>query len=301
MATTGSIGTARGRHTDPPQTRGSRAIAPLLFVATLAGLILAAARPQPVSAGPCDPPIANPVVCENSKPGNPSSEWDIGGSGDSSIQGFATDISVNKGEVVRFKIKTSATAYRLDIYRLGYYGGNGARKVTTVLPSATLPQSQPNCQTNASVGLVDCGNWAVSASWTVPSTAVSGVYFAYFERTDSAALGDNNIAIFVVRDDTRHSAILFQTSDTTWQAYNRYGGNSLYFGNPVGRAYKVSYNRPLADGGQENELWNAEYPMIRWLESNGYDVSYSTGIDTDRRGAELLEHKAFLSVSHDEY
>ena len=41
--------------------------------------------------------------------------------------------------------------------------------------------------------------------------------------------------------------------------------------------------------------------MVRFLESNGYDVSYTTGVDTDRRGAELLEHKAFLSVGHDEY
>src|SRR6476646_7759136 len=41
--------------------------------------------------------------------------------------------------------------------------------------------------------------------------------------------------------------------------------------------------------------------MIRWLEANGYNVSYSTGVDSDRRGAEILEHKAFLSVGHDEY
>ena len=41
--------------------------------------------------------------------------------------------------------------------------------------------------------------------------------------------------------------------------------------------------------------------MVRWLERNGYDVSYTTGVDTDRRGSELLEHHVFLSVGHDEY
>ena len=41
--------------------------------------------------------------------------------------------------------------------------------------------------------------------------------------------------------------------------------------------------------------------MVRWLERNGYDVSYFTGVDTDRRGGELAEHRAFLSVGHDEY
>ena len=104
--------------------------------------------------------------------------------------------------------------------------------------------------------------------------------------------------VFVVRDDDGHSDLLFQTSDTTWQAYNHYGGNSLYEGGPgtdPGRAYKVSYNRPLTTRGPtpEDDPFNAEYPMVRWLERNGYDVSYFTGVDTDRRGAEMLEHKAY--------
>ena len=96
---------------------------------------------------------------------------------------------------------------------------------------------------------------------------------------------------------------LFQTSDTTWQAYNQYGGNSLYTGSPDGRAYKVSYNRPFTTRSccAEDWLFNAEYPMIRFLERNGYNVSYFTGVDTARRGAELLEHRAFMSVGHDEY
>ncbi len=86
-------------------------------------------------AGPCDAPVLHPIVCENSKPGNPPAEWDISGAGADTIQGFATDISVNRGETVRFKIDTNATNYKLDIYRLGYYNGMGARLVNTVLPS----------------------------------------------------------------------------------------------------------------------------------------------------------------------
>ncbi len=111
----------------------------LLALLVPAGLATCA---EDALAGPCDPP-ANEIVCENSKPGNPPSEWDVEGAGDPSIQGFATSISVDRGETVRFKIDTPSTAYRLDIYRMGYYGGDGARKVASVKPSAALPQSQP--------------------------------------------------------------------------------------------------------------------------------------------------------------
>lgn len=232
--------------------------------------------------------------------GNPPSEWDVSGAGDSTIQGFPTDISVNKGGTISFKISTTAQAYTIDIYRMGYYSGNGASKITSISPSATLPQTQPVCDKDTKTGLTDCGNWAVSASWAVPPTAKSGIYFAKLKRTDT---GGASHIFFVVRDDASTSDILFQASDTTWQAYNQYGGNSLYVGSPAGRAYKVSYNRPITTRttGAEDFVFNAEYPMIRWLEANGYDVTYTTGVDSDRSGALIKNHKLFLSVGHDEY
>src|SRR6266487_131046 len=259
------------------------------------------------AAGPCGPPVVNPVACENTNPGTPSSVWDVSGAGDPTIQGFATDISVNRGGTISFKISTPASAYTITVYRMGYYQGSGARQIATVSPSAPLPQRQPSCLTSAPTGLVDCGNWAVSASWTVPSTAVSGIYFARLVRTDT---GGASHVVFVVRDDGSTSDLLFQTSDTTWQAYNQYGGNSLYVGSAPssdGRAYKVSYNRPFSTRGQDpgfgtsNWVFYGEYPMVRFLEANGYDVSYFSGVDTDRRGSLIPNHRAFLSVGHDEY
>ncbi len=266
-----------------------------LTLALVAALLVGLPATQ-ANAAPCDAPIVNEIACENSKPGNPSSEWAISGAGSTSIQGFATDISVNRGSTVGFKVKTTSTSYRLDIYRMGYYGGLGARKVATVNPTA-FP-SQPACTNQASTGLIDCGNWAQTASWTVPATAVSGIYFARLVSGSNASH-----IMFIVRDDASTSDLLFQTSDTTWQAYNDYGGNSLYVGSPAGRAYKVSYNRPFNDASTSDHdfVWNAEYPMVRFLEANGYNVSYTTGIDSDRRGNLIRNHKTFLSVGHDEY
>jgi VCBS repeat-containing protein len=261
------------------------------------------------------------IADENLKPG--ADDWDVSGAGSPDIQGFATDISVNIGETVHFKISATGGTpqYGIRIYRLGYYGGLGATLVDDVVPASIA--AQPACLTEVATGLVDCGNWSESASWMVPSTAVSGIYIAKLERTDSGHVGNSSHIVFVVRDDSRTADIVFQTSDTTWQAYNQYPGptaatGSLYCGGPLsnqGSAYlrscetrsaKVSYNRPFDTRRHDPQsfLFNGEYPMVRWLEANGYDVKYQSGVDTDRRGFDLTgihKPKAFLSVGHDEY
>ena len=116
---------------------------PLGFVALVVSTLALIAglgpghAPAAQGPGPCAPPTSNPIVCENQLVGNPDSEWDISGAGDDTIQGFATDISVDQGRTISFKIDTDATSYRLDIYRMGYYDGMGARKVATVNPSVS--------------------------------------------------------------------------------------------------------------------------------------------------------------------
>ena len=268
--------------------RGLRAASTLAAVAifTTLGTLLFRSGMHAQAPGPCDPPNGNAVVCENQLTGNPASEWDIDGAGDPSIQGFATDISVNRGQTIAFKIDTPATDYVLDIYRMGYYGGHGRSEDRNDHPVGHAAPDAARMPDRCGTGLIDCGNWDASASWLVPADATSGIYFAKVARTDT---GGASHIVFVVRDDASHSDVLFQTSDTTWQAYNQYGGNSLYVGGPgtsPGRAYKVSYNRPFTTRGTSPEDWvfNAEYPMVRWLEANGYNVTYTSGVDTDRNG-----------------
>lgn len=248
----------------------------------------------------------NPIVLENQLAGNPSSEWEVTGAGDPTIQGFADDISVNRGGTIGFKVSTDAAQYEIRVYRLGYYQGNGARLVATLGPFTGAVQTVPS--PDPVTGLVDCGNWALATTWSVPAGAVSGIYLARLVRLDTQ--GASHVA-FVVRDDASTSDLVFKTSDATWQAYNVFGGNSLYVGTapfPSGHAAKVSYNRPFVTragggggGASEDWIFNAEYPMVRWLEANGYDVTYTTDVDADRAGALIANHGAFLSVGHDEY
>ena len=119
----------------------------------------------------------------------------------------------------------------------------------------------------------------------MPSTAVSGVYLARLYRADD---DDASLIPFIVRNDASHSDIVYQTSDPTWEAYNTYGGADFYQGFDNGRAYKVSYNRPFVTRGNNagrDFLFSNEYPTIRFLEQNGYDVSYISGLDTDINGS----------------
>lgn len=264
-------------------------------VAVRAGVTTAEALPDPCSG-------QNPIVCENRLPGTPRSVWDVTGIGDPTLQGFATTMSVQPGSRIGFKVRTDASAYDITIYRLGYYGGDGARLVDQLTPTAPLPQVQPPCLSQPGTGLVDCGTWSLSSEWTVPQSSVSGVYCARLTRADT---GGASHILFVVRDDARASDILMQTSDMTWQAYNTFGGSSLYASASTrGRAVKVSYNRPLWTRGVasgRDSFFANEFPMVQFLEANGLDVTYQSGLDTARRPRLLASHRIFISVGHDEY
>jgi hypothetical protein len=270
----------------------------------------------------------NAIVTENQLAGTPQSTWDISGTGSQTLQGFTTDISVNHGSTINFKIKSATNKWKIDIYRLGYYQGNGARLITTI--QMTKAQTQPAPIFDATTGQIDAGNWAVTASWAVPASAVSGVYLA--KLTDLNTTTNQNQIPFIVRADESKSDIVFQTSDTTWHAYNGWwngdctsidgaslyggtcpnanGGNTCGPGGDSGpnRAYKVSYNRVIATrdycgtyADTVDFLFGGEYPTLYWLEQNGFNVSYIAAVDTSRSGALLLNHKIFLSNGHDEY
>ncbi|MER6565478.1 DUF4082 domain-containing protein [Streptomyces sp. NPDC001093] len=273
-------------------------------MAALIWAVLPQAATAQAASDPCGTG-SNPVVCENSKPGSPKSDW-FSPNAYGDIQGFSTKESVQAGDTVQFKVQ-SKVPYHIEIYRLGWYGGDGARELSTAAQAAvTYPANYltkpASCTTKSSTGLVDCGNWPVTASWTVPSDAVSGLYVANLSQTDGNGLMPYP---FVVRKDSSTSDVVVQTSDQTWQAYNHYGGQDLYGGAgpaPDGRAYEVSYNRPLDIGG-DNGIYGSEYMMLSWLERNGYDVSYLSGVDvSSTSGATLLEkHKVYMSSGHDEY
>ncbi len=248
---------------------------------------------------------------ENAEPG--SDAWQFWRFGDrpaddvaGQIKGYASATSVDHGETITFQVSVaSPQPYRLEIYRLGWYGGAGGRLMRTL--DGLSGTHQPDCPIDATTGLIAC-TWAPSVEVRVPESWTTGIYLAVLRSAEHFA----SVVPFVVRDDAHPPALLYQQSVTTYQAYNLYPddhrtGKSLY-GSSYGpttisggtRAVAVSFDRPYAGDGA-GDLLEWEIHFIRWLERSGYDVGYSTDLDPHAHGARLLTSRAFLVVGHDEY
>src|SRR5947209_5406255 len=119
---------------------------------------LVTSGPAAAATNPCATPVVNPVACENTQAGTPN--WQVN-SDDPSITGFPADISSTPGGAVQFKVDTTASSYSILIFRLGYYGGAGARQVATL--NVGTRTNQPACHVDAATSMTDCGNWAVTA------------------------------------------------------------------------------------------------------------------------------------------
>jgi len=257
---------------------------------------------------------SNPVVIENQLPG--SNAWQLGDlygrpyANDTAgqIKGYASATSINKGENISFHVSVNpAQTYTIDVYRMGWYGGLGGRLMQHIGPLNGVQETR--CPVDATTGLIEC-NWSVGYTLTTQDTWTSGIYLAVLKN----AQGFYNYMTFTVRDDSRIAALMYQQPVTTYQAYNDYPadnatGKSLYEINSFGpntmagtvRAVKVSFDRPYSEDGAGKLIWLSELNTLRWLEKSGYDVTYSTNLDTHENGARLLSFRGFLSLPHDEY
>jgi hypothetical protein len=249
----------------------------------------------------------NAIVLENQQTG--SGGWifsKVADDANGQIKGYASATSVKHTENIAFHVTVNpAQTYTIDVYRIGWYAGQGGRLRLRVGPLEGV--QQPPCGSDPTTGLIAC-DWPSGYTLTVPSDWTSGIYLALLTN----AQGFQNYVQFVVRDD-RPAPLLYQRSIATDQAYNNYPndgttGKSLYSFNSFGantvsgetRAVKVSFDRPYSGNGS-GLFGNWEINFVRWLERSGYDVTYSTDIDTHANGGRLLDHKAFLSVGQNEY
>ena len=282
----------------------------LLLVCAAAALVVPGATRVAGAAVTC--PNSNPIVQENQCAGTGTTAWDLTNYSEN-IGGFATQTSFNKGTAVPLKIArnvpASTTSVNINVYRMGYYGDLGGRLVHT--RNNVVVNNNIACKPmDTATGKYDCSNW--NTTYTIPATALpaSGVYLAKLTTTDSAHL--ENYIFFVYRDDNRvpESKILYVLPTATYQAYNNWGGKSLYFDKNGGantvagtpRAVKVSFDRPLDNAeNEQNRFLGPDFYLLSWMERQGYDISYTDDYQAAANGAELRQHKIIVISGHSEY
>ena len=224
------------------------------------------------------------------------------------IEGWCSHTSIAAGESLVLYVSTNPPSpFTIDVYRMGFYGGAGGRHVDQLGPFRGVTQPDPPIGPKR---LRAC-RWTPCTTLAIPDDWASGVYLG---KLTAAREGVQSYVVFIVRDP-RAADFVFQCSDLTWQAYNRWPDRySLYddgekfwawgpdadvsFDRPYGKYCQI-VDAPLSTGSGEWLLW--EFPLAYWMESQGYDVTYVSGVDTHRDPDALRRAKGFLSVGHDEY
>jgi hypothetical protein len=287
-------------------------------VATALGALpTASSGGQNESAAAAQPPRdAELIRRENALPG--ATDWQLtrvrldrsGGVRSPWIEGYCSKQSVKAGESLDIMVSSDpATPFVIEIFRTGYYGGRGARRMATLGPFDGKTQPTPPVGERR---IRQC-QWERSATLAIPDDWPSGVYLGRLtlvsESPEQASW--QSFVVFIVRDE-RPADILVQCSDNTWQCYNQWPDDYSVYTHPMGTQgpwADVSFDRPYGMYPQiyENpqsvgsgEWLCFEFPFAYWLEQHGYDVTYCSNSDilTPERG---LRAKVFCSVGHDEY
>jgi sugar lactone lactonase YvrE len=237
------------------------------------------------------------IVVENQQPGDPS--WQIVyAAANHEVEGYGSAITLRAGDSLDVMVSVDKPrAVSWVAYRVGWYGGAGARRMGEGGPLQVTTQTA--CPRDPTTSRVEC-DWKKTFSWTVPSDAVAGVYLIKLTAADG-----HEAYVPLVVHDGRAADVVANVNVSSWQAYNAYGGESLYDDAsgtmPHGKAWEVSYDRPFVEGHGAGRFLYWEAPMFRWLEALGYDVSYTTALDLTHDPFLVLSARMFLSVANDEY
>jgi len=259
--------------------------------------------------------IAGPIAEENKYAGDQSA-WTITNDGSAAVAGvvdvYPSKWSIRTGEPIALKIR-STTNYTAKVFRLGWYGGGGAKPVTEKSGAADA-QAYPAASGDdyAKFGLLHA-NWRDSV--TLDTTGwLPGMYWV---RVDQAG-GKQAATYFVVREKAGEKwPILMLMPFNTEEGYNAWpgkdrGGKSIYAFNSspsypsetigIAQAVKVSFDRPFLVGAGTGDFTNYQYPAVRFVERQpNYDVAYATDMDVDADPTILQGRKAIMLVGHSEY
>ena len=240
------------------------------------------------------------VVQENDRPG--TTAWKIHGRA-AGVSGFAGQVYAGPGQQVILYVSTVAPWFRAQAFRMGYYQGKGARLIWT--SPQVKGKNQPACPVGSGVNMVACDTWSPSLAFRVAAAFVPGDYLIKL----TAPGNRQSYVPLTIWDPASTATYVIKNDVFTWQAWNFYGGYDYYqgLGNcppdvyPIcNRARVVSYDRPYAAEEGSGNFLGLEYPLVKWAEQHGLDVTYATDLTVQENPGYLLRHKVLLSLGHDE-
>jgi hypothetical protein len=239
---------------------------------------------------------SNEVVAENAKPG--SSGWQLA-KAPWHVEAYADTTSAKVGDVVTLYVDTDAPTWTVEAYRMGWYQGLGGRLIWQSGPQPGARQAPPFVDPTTHMAEA---RWQPSLQLTVGPDWVPGSYLLVLRTS----LGGGHYVPLTVRDDSSHAALVIVDAVTTWEAYNTWGGCSLYMCptlKGVRRATVVSFDRPYTHAYNLGaaDFIDHELALISLAEHLGLDVTYVTDVDIDRDPTLVMAHKAVISLGHDEY
>ena len=247
------------------------------------------------------------IIAENLLPGTTS--WEITGQSTgiqgSGIEGFASKTYAQSGEPVDLYVSTTAPSFSVVAYRMGYYQGAGARQIWA--SASVTGVQQPACPVTKGINMVACDNWSPSLSMTITNAWVSGDYLLKL----TSSTNQSSYVPLVVWDPNSTATYLVMNRSLTEEGWNTYGGYDFYQGvgpcapgatsyPPCNRARVVSFDRPFSSGNGSSDFLTNEYPLVRWAEEQGLDVTYISDVTVDAHPDVVLGHRALLSLGHDE-
>ncbi|MET8247640.1 N,N-dimethylformamidase beta subunit family domain-containing protein [Streptomyces sp. NPDC005202] len=259
-----------------------------------AGLGTAAACDHGTASRPPRAADSNRPEAERGRPG--TRDWRIGSLGPSdAVTGYADRVSATPGEECGLHVSTTASSFRVLAFRVGWYGGTLARLVwrSGPVPGRVQPTARLLPATRT-----------VHADWPRTLTVVTDGWpeGAYLIRLD-ADNGHQRYVPLILRSTHGAGRTVLVHAPATWQAYNRWGGYSLYVGASgayADRSLAVSFDRPYDASGAEKFLVY-EWAAVVLAERLGIPLAYTTGTDVHHDPAVLHGATAVVCLGHDEY
>ncbi len=227
----------------------------------------------------------------------PDPNWRIAARARGGIEGYADATSVAPGQSVRLFVSTGAARFRVRVFRMGWYGGAEAARVSV---SGWLPGRQ-----QAAVVFDPTPTRTATARWrasTVLSTAgwSPGDYLIRLEAAD----GHQRYVPLTVRARSAAGRVVLINAVTTWQAYNKWGCCDLYTGADgsfARRARAVSFDRPYSLEDGTGKFLLHELPVVVEAERLRLSLDYITDLDLQLDPHILDGARAVISLGHDEY